>query len=116
MYVDGPLKMENFDAKSSTPWIVKLFQFISEAHLHKEKELHITEYKWIGYDRLPIHVNAPTASVGVETLVKNWWIDLFSIYVIDKSYDGILGIKFTKHNSDFEFVVLVCYVPPARKF
>jgi hypothetical protein len=60
--------------------------------------------QWVGFNRQQIHVNAPKASGGVGILVKNWLIDLFSI--------SVLGIKFTKHNSDFEFVVFACYLPP----
>lgn len=85
---------------------------ISETHLYKEKEIHIKGYKWIGFNRQQIHVNAPKASGGVGILVKIWLTELFSISVIDKCYDGILGIKFTKHNSDFEFIVFTCYLPP----
>ena len=57
-------------------------------------------------------MNAPKPSGGVGILVQNWLTDHFEINMIDKTYDGILGIKFKNHNSDFEFIVYACYLPP----
>lgn len=85
---------------------------IGETHLHVENVLDINGYRWFGFNRGNIHVNAPKPSGGVGILVRNWLIDQFEITVIDKIYDGILGIKFKNRISDFEFIVFACYLPP----
>lgn len=63
-------------------------------HLHVGNVIDINGYRWFGFHRRDIHVNAPKPSGGVGILVRNWLIDQFEITVIDKIYDGILGIKF----------------------
>ena len=85
---------------------------ISETLLHIDNVIHISGYRWFGFNRSDIHVNAPKPSGGVGILVQNWLTDHFEINVIDKTCDGILGIKFKNHNSDFEFTVYACYLPP----
>ena len=85
---------------------------ISETHLPVDNVIHISGYRWFGFNRSDSHENAPKPSGGVGILVQNWLTDHFEIKVIDKTYDGILGIKFKNHNSDFEFIVYACYLPP----
>ena len=65
---------------------------ISETHLHVDNVIHISGYRWFCFNRSNIHVNAPKPSSGVGILVQNWLADQFEIKVIDKTYDGILGI------------------------
>jgi hypothetical protein len=66
----------------------------------------------IGHNRQDIHVNAPKPSGGVGLLVKSWLYEEWEISVIEKSLDGILGVKFVHKNTYYDFKVFSCYLPP----
>lgn len=36
----------------------------------------------------------------------------YNVELIDKSYDGILGLTFSHKTSDYSFVLFSCYLPP----
>ena len=36
----------------------------------------------------------------------------YNVKVIDKSFDGILGVEFRHKYTDFVFIVCACYLPP----
>ena len=36
----------------------------------------------------------------------------YEIYIVDKSLDGILGVKFVHKSTDYDFIVFACYLPP----
>ena len=80
--------------------------------MNQNDELSLDNYTWFGYNRSEIHRQAPTASGGVGLLVKNELKKLYNIDVIDREYEGILTLKFTNKLSDFEFIVVSCYLPP----
>ena len=82
---------------------------LCESHLTNENKISVPGYTWFGFNRSKIHRKAPKAS-GV--LVKNWLFELFNVSVVEKTFDGILGIKFTGHSTDFEFLVVACHLPP----
>lgn len=56
--------------------------------------------------------NAPKASGGVELLIKSWMFEAYYITVVDKSFEGILAVKFVNKETDRDFVALSCYLPP----
>ena len=58
------------------------------------------------------HKNAPSPSGGVAILVKNEIFQDYNVEIIDKSYDGILGIKCTHKVSNFTAIIFACYLPP----
>ena len=68
-------------------------------------------YIWIGVSRPRINVRALKASGGVGILIKNSFLTEYNVKVIDKSFDGILGVEFRHKYTDFVFIV-----SPARKF
>lgn len=84
---------------------------IGETHLDVGNVIDINGYRWFGFNRRDIHVKFRNHRWG-RNLVRNWFIDQFEITVIDKIYDGILGIKLKNRISDFEFIVFACYLPP----
>ncbi|CAC5397946.1 unnamed protein product [Mytilus coruscus] len=43
---------------------------------------------------------------------KQFRTESVNVSVVDKSFDGILGIKFTGRSTEFEFLVFACYLPP----
>ncbi|CAG2205510.1 unnamed protein product [Mytilus edulis] len=59
-----------------------------------------------------IHRNAPKASGGVGILLSNWLLKYFNVSVIDKTFEGILGVKFENTSKDLEFILYSCYLPP----
>lgn len=87
---------------------------LNETHLLDENELNLSDhgYKWIGFNRSNIHVNAPNGSVGIGILVKNSLYKVYHVHIIDKSYKGILGVKFRNKDTDFTFVLYSVYLPP----
>ena len=85
---------------------------ICETHLSGSSVIEIDEYKWIGFNRREIHINAPKASGGVGVLIKDWVFNVYNVTVEDKSYEGILAVKFTHKESGRNFVIFSCYLPP----
>ena len=58
------------------------------------------------------HKDAPSPSGGVAILVKNEIFNDYTVEIIDKAYDGILGIKCTNKITKFTAVIFACYLPP----
>ncbi|CAG2188553.1 unnamed protein product [Mytilus edulis] len=69
-------------------------------------------YSWYGFNRSEIHINAPKSSGGVGILIKDWIFEIFKVSVIDKSVDGVLGLKLESRSTNFNFLVFSCYLPP----
>jgi len=84
----------------------------SETHLPHDGNIQIENYVSFMNNRLLRHRKAPKASGGVAMLVKDTVFNDFSVRVIDKEVDGILGLEFTNKNSGFFFVVFSCYLSP----
>ena len=85
---------------------------INESHLAGQNEITIDGWKWKGFNRTEFHTRAPKASGGVKLLIKDWIFEHFDTEIIDKSYEGIIGLAFTSKTTDFKFLVFSCYLPP----
>ena len=85
---------------------------LSETHLDKNSSLDCEGYTCYVNNRKSKHLRAPKPSGGVAILVKDNVFNDFQIRVIDKEYDGILGLKFTNIHTDFTFIILSCYLSP----
>lgn len=87
---------------------------LNETHLSDDNGIVLTElgYKWKGFNRKNLHINAPKGSGGVGLLIKNCIFETYEVTVVDQSYDGILGVTFKNKQSGFELVVFTCYLPP----
>ena len=85
---------------------------VCETHLADQNNIHIDGYKWFGFNRPDIHRKAPKPSGGVGIFVKRNMSEQYNVSVIDKSYDGILGLKFEHMDNDSNFIVYACYLPP----
>ncbi len=87
---------------------------MTETHLsdNNEESIKIQNYKWFPHSRLTKHVRAAINHGGVGLLVKENILNDFNLTILDKSLDGLLSVKFTQKQSEFEFVVFICYVPP----
>lgn len=66
----------------------------------------------MGLNRSNVHVKAPKGSGGVGLFIKKHLCKNYKVDIIDNSFDGILGVKFTNKFSDYVFVVFSCYLPP----
>ena len=87
---------------------------VSETHLSGQNVLKIEGYMWLGYNRQEIHRNAPKASGGVGIFIKEKLLQNYNAEIVDKSFDGILGVKFSNKATDYTFVVYASYLPPER--
>lgn len=85
---------------------------IYETHLPDQNGIEIDSYQWIGFNRKEIHRKAPKVSGGVGMLIKAGVCDAYEITVVDRSVDGILAVRFTPKETDRDFIVFSCYLPP----
>lgn len=85
---------------------------MNEINLFDENELNLLDYgyKWIGFNCLNIYVNVLKGFGGIGILVKNSFYKVYYVYIIDKFYEGILGVKFWNKDIDFIFVLYFVYL------
>ena len=74
--------------------------------------MDVDGYTWFGFNRTVKHRNAPKTFGGIGLLVRDSIYNEFRISTIDKSFEGILGVKFVKNDADVSFIVYCCYLPP----
>ena len=60
------------------------------------------------------HIRSPVTFGGVGILVKNNLFSTYLVTIVDKTVDGILGVKFQCKQTDYSFVVYSCYLPPDK--
>jgi hypothetical protein len=80
--------------------------------LQRDQTLDIDGFTWYGYNRQSIHVNAPKGSGGVGVLVRDELMTDYSVRVIDRSYEGVIGIQLKHKVSEFTLLIFACYLPP----
>lgn len=87
---------------------------VVETHLGKNEKLDLKEhgYEWFGHNRYATHINAPTPSGGVGFLVKQCVLKSFHLNILDRSYDGILGLELRHRETEIRVAVFTCYLPP----
>ena len=85
---------------------------VCETHLSAVEDIFVPGYSWFGYHRTEIHNRTPKPSGGVGILIKKWILDDYNVSIIDKSFNGILGLKFLNRKTDSDFIIFVCYLPP----
>ena len=66
---------------------------INETHLQGGTTIDIDGFTFYGHNRHSTHIRAPKGSGGVGIFVRNDLFSHFNISILDKSYDGILGIS-----------------------
>ena len=88
------------------------FYIICETHLPKDGTLSCPGYTPYLHNRQEQHKDAPSPSGGVAILVKNDIFIDYEIEIVDKSFDGILGIKCTHKVTKFTAILYACYLPP----
>ena len=68
-----------------------------ETHLINDNALEVDVYTWYGHNRGYKHVHAPKGSGGVGMLVNN---QSFTVSIIDKAVEGIMGILLVNKSND----------------
>ena len=71
----------------------------------------VDNYGCFVYNRSILHVRAKKGSSGVAVLVNKNLIVNYDVQVIDKQFDGILGLYFHNKEIKYSFVVFSCYLP-----
>ena len=69
-------------------------------------------YKWFGFNRQALHVRAPKGSGGVGILVRDSLFIDYSVKVVDRSYEGVIGMQMQHKLSDYSVLFYSCYLPP----
>lgn len=65
----------------------------------------------LGHNRVA-HKKAVKASGGVGIFVKTAFLNYYIIKSIDKTFDGILCLRFKHIVSQYSFMVISCYLSP----
>ena len=90
------------------------FVAISETHLKDSEEIEIPGYLCITNSRRLRNVRARRNSGGVCLLFKDCILSKYKYEIIDKCYDGILAVKFTRTQDLYNFVIICLYLPPEQ--
>ena len=84
---------------------------INETHLVGHTKLVLEGYEWYGHNR-ETHIYARTGSGGVGFFVKLDLFKDFNVTVIDKVFEGIIGISIKHKISEHESIFYSVYLPP----
>ena len=60
------------------------------------------------------HIRSPLTFGGVGILVKCNLLSKYLVTTVDKTIDGILGVKFQCKETDYSFIIFSCYLPPDK--
>ena len=85
---------------------------INETHLKNNQTISLDGYQFYTFNRQLTHVNAPKGSGGVGIFVHNSLYDVYEINIINRSFDGILGILLKSKQTGYKIVVYSVYLPP----
>ena len=77
---------------------------ICETHLPNSESLNASNYKWFGFNRVSKHIRSPVTFCGVGILVKNNLFSTYLVTIVDKTVNGILGVKFQCKETDYSFL------------
>ena len=87
---------------------------INETHLSNniENQPFLENYTWYGHCRSVTHIRANRTQGGVGIFVHNSLFENYHVSILDKSYDGILGLLFKNKSTNYMFSIYACYLPP----
>ena len=68
-------------------------------------------YRWIGFNRQMKHIRAPKNSGGVGFFINKKLLLNFSLKIIAKEQDGLLGLYLVHHISDLNYfyTLAICH-------
>ena len=85
---------------------------INETHLQGDTTIDIEGFTFYGHNRHSTHIHAPKGSGRVSIFERNDLLSHFYISILDKSYDGILGISIISKETDYSIAIFSSYLPP----
>ena len=85
---------------------------VCETHQSSNDTINVKGYVYYGHCRLLKHKKAPKHFGGVGLFVKNKVTQDYDIFISDKSYDGILIVKFKHKLINLSFTICSVYLPP----
>ena len=85
---------------------------VNETHLKENDNLSVEDYLWYGNNRRGVHRRAVKGSGGVGMFVKQNLLKQYQVTVIDRNYDGVLGVLFKSIEFKLNFIIYTCYLPP----
>ena len=75
-------------------------------------KVEMQNYTWIGNNRKHTNQRAPKPSGGVGVLVRDSLLDVYSVKVVDKDFDGVLALLFEDKETNYSFMCICTYLPP----
>ena len=69
---------------------------LNETHLSGNDIIDVSGYTWFGFNRQTRHVKATKTSGGVGILIKDSCFENFHVRIIDRNFDGVLGMGLCK--------------------
>ena len=88
---------------------------MAESHLLRDKLIHVKNYNCFGYNRAVKHIKSSITYGGVGILVWDSLLKLFTVNIVDKQVDGILGIQLSNKSTGYSCLVYCCYLPPKNR-
>ena len=83
-----------------------------ETHLSDNKTIEVTGYKSVTHNRKTRHIRAKVTFGGLCVLVSNGLYNEFRFEILDKTYEGIMVLKFTDRHTEYCFLLIAAYLPP----
>lgn len=91
------------------------FISLCETHLRADDKIDIgTDYICLCNNRQLQNRQARRHSGGVALLVHESIINEYNVTVVDKARDGILAVKVEHKKSEYDFLLVSCYLPPEK--
>ena len=84
---------------------------LSETHFKHEDVVETDGYFCVTNNR-KLRKRAPKGSGGVTVLIKEDILRGYSVDVMNKDYDGILGVQLQNKVTDLTSVIFSCYLSP----
>ncbi|WAR10114.1 hypothetical protein MAR_035190, partial [Mya arenaria] len=64
-------------------------------HLKNDEILNVEGYTWIGHNRTNLHRRTPKGSGGIGVLIRNTFLNAFTVNKLNDEHEGILWISLT---------------------
>ena len=85
---------------------------LNETHLSGNDIIDVSGYTCFGFNRQTRHVKATKTSGGVGILVKDSCFENFHVRIIDRNFDGVLGMELQHKFTNHTIVIYSFYLPP----
>ncbi len=83
---------------------------MTETHLSNDEICCLPGYYWEGFNRKFKHKNSRITHCGIGMFFKQSMYNTYNISVVDRTFDGIMCLKFNNKNTDFSMLIN-CLLP-----